>query len=237
MPPLPAPLAEVLAAETQRAPKRERTRRQLVAAAIRVFSARGVAAATIQEIAAAAEMAPGTVYNHFRAKDEVLQAVAAWAADALCRRMSESHAEVAQGSQRMAIGNRRYVWLAEQSPQWALLLLDIAAAAPQLVQQINEYALADLRLGIRQKSFRIASEAAALDLINGTVTQAMRRVALGMAPARHDVAVAAAVLRGLGMPFDEALEVARRPLPEFQPTASQTTPTRRIAAARRAARR
>ena len=74
---------------------------------------------------------------------------------------------------------------------------------------------ADLRLGLKQKRFRVTSEAAAMDLISGTVGQAMRSVALGLAPARHDVAVAATVLRGLGMAADEALAVARRPLPEF----------------------
>ena len=36
----------------------------------------------------------------------------------------------------------------------------------------------------------------------------MRSVAHGFAPARHGSAVATTVLRGLGMPFDEALEVA-----------------------------
>jgi hypothetical protein len=115
----------------------------------------------------------------------------------------------------MSIGNRRYIWLAEQSPHWALLLLDVSAAAPELVRQVQAYALADLRLGVRQKSFRIASEAAAMDLISGTVTQAMRSVASGLAPSGHGSAVAATVLRGLGVPFEAAAEIARRPLPQF----------------------
>ena len=66
-----------------------------------------------------------------------------------------------------------------------------------------------------QKAFRIDSEAAALDLIMGTCTQAMRSIALGLAPPGHDVAVSATVLRGLGMPFAAAEAVARRPLPDF----------------------
>jgi hypothetical protein len=54
-----------------------------------------------------------------------------------------------------------------------------------------------------------------MDLINGTVGQAMRTVIMGKAPPRHDSAVAATVLRGLGMAFDAAAEVARRPLPDL----------------------
>ncbi len=227
MPPLPSPLAEVLRAAPAGLPKRERTRRQLLDAAVQVFSARGVQQAAVQEIAAVAGVANGTVYNHFQTKEEVVQAVALWLAHTLCRRISESHEQVREGAERMAIGNRRYFWLAEQSPAWALLLLDVASAAPLVLQEVQQYALADLRLGIRQKAFRIASEAAAMDLINGTVTQAMRSIAFGVAPANHGVAVAATVLRGLGMPYDDALAVARRPLPEFGPAPVAPAPVRK----------
>lgn len=218
MAPLPAVLGDPLA-EATRLPKRERTRRQLVAAAIRVLSARGVAGSTIQEIAATAEMTAGTVYNHFRTRDDVVQAVALWIGQTLCRRISQSYLRIREGAERMAIGNRRYIWLAAQSPAWAMLILDVGAAAPELIGQISADARADLRLGLRQKSFRIASEAAAMDLISGTVSQAMRSVAAGKVPARHDSAVAATVLRGLGVPFDDAWEIARRPLPELPPAA------------------
>ena len=163
----------------------------------------------------AAEVAPATLYNHFRTKDELLQGVALHVAETLCRRIAESYAHVRDAAERMAIGNRRYIWLAEQSPGWALLLLDIGLAAPHLAQQVTQDARADLRLGLKQKRFRVTSEAAAMDLISGTVGQAMRSVALGLAPGRHDVAVSATVLRGLGMAADEALQVARRPLPDF----------------------
>lgn len=213
MTPLPAALAP--AAGGIRLPKRMRTRRLLIEAAIGVFSVRGVAGATMLEVAQAADVAPATLYNHFSAKDELVQAVALHVAETLCRRIAGSYEHIRDAAERMSIGNRRYIWLAGQSPSWALLLLDIGLAAPDLAQQVTADARADLRLGIRQKRFRIVSEAAAMDLIGGAVGQAMRSVALGATPSRHDVAVAATVLRGLGMDDDEALEVARRPLPDF----------------------
>lgn len=215
MPPLPAPLADFASLLAPRLPKRERTRLQLVDAAIQVFSARGVIAATIQEIADVAGMTTGTVYNHFSTKDEIVQHVALWLGDTLCRRIADSHAGILEGAERMAIGNRRYIWLAEQSPQWALLLLDVLPAAPNVWLTLRAYAQADLQLGLRQKSFSVASEAAAMDVISGTITQAMRTVALGLAPPNHGSAVAALVLRSLGLDHDAADEVASRPLPDF----------------------
>lgn len=215
MPPLPAALTEGLVAPGAGLLKRGRTRAQLVQAAIQVFSARGVTAATMQEIAAVAGMTTGTVYNHFKTKEEVASGVAVLLAESLCRRIADSQALVKEGAQRMAIGNQRYIWLARESPAWALMMLDVSVVAPELLLAIRDYALADLRLGVRQKSFRVPSEAAAMDLINGSVAQAMRSVALGLAPASHARDVATCVLRGLGMSPADAADVAQRPLPPF----------------------
>jgi AcrR family transcriptional regulator len=215
MQPLPIALSAGLESLARGLPKRDRTRAQLVDAAIKVFSARGVAAGTIQEIAGVAGMTTGTVYNHFKTKEEVLREVALRLATTLCTRIAESQAGVKEGAERMAIGGRRYAWLAEVAPQWALLMLDVAAATPELLGHIRDYALADLRRGVKEKAFRIASEEAAMDLINGAGTQAMRTIALGLAKPSHGADIAACVLRGLGVPHDKAEEIARRPLPDF----------------------
>lgn len=214
LPPLPPPLAAAFEAVLGAAGgKSERTQAALVRAAVQVFCARGLAAATVQEIAQVAGMTAATVYNHFPSKEALVERVAVALAQSLCRAIADSQARVADGAERMAIGQRRYVGLAAEAPAWALLLLDVMAASPAVLEGIQAYPLADLRLGVRQKRFRVPSEAVALDVINGVCGHAMRRVALGTAPARHDVAVATLVLRALGMDAAEAAEVAKRPLP------------------------
>lgn len=221
MPPLPAPLAEALLSGAEAAPKRERTRRQLLLAALQIYVERGVAGATLQDIAAAAGVAGGTIYNYFPNREEVAQEVAQLLLTTLCERISASYADNPRGIERMAIGNRRYMWLAAQSPAWALLLLDVSRAVPSLVEAVQAYALADLRLGVAQGSFQVVSEAAAMDLVRGTITSALQSIALGHAPAGHDVAVTATVLRGLGVPPAEADRVAALPLPPFPAPESQ----------------
>jgi hypothetical protein len=113
----------------------------------------------------------------------------------------------------MAIGNRRYLWLADVAPAWAALLLDVAAASPSLFATVRAYMLADLWLGIRQKAFNVTTEAAAADLVGGTITQAMRMRIAGLAPKNHAAAVTTMVLVGLGMSRADAAAVVRRPLP------------------------
>lgn len=221
--PLPAPLAEALAQQTPGLRKRERTRRQILAAALRVFSARGVAACTIQEIADVAGVTTGTVYNHFDDREAVILAVAMWLADTLSRRIAETQAKVEEGAQRMAIGQRRYMWLAKQSPAWALLLIDIAGVAPHLLEAIGDYVRADLTLALRQKAFRVTDEAAAVDLCIGACSRGMLTIALGQAKRGYDVQMTTMLLRGLGMDHARAAEVAARPLPPFPPLGTADT--------------
>lgn len=199
-------------------PKRERTRRELMRAALAVLNERGVAAATIQEMAAAAGVANGTFYNHFPTREALFEAIVVWLVDSYCRHIDESYAHIEDGAERMAIGNRRYVLLAVESPEWVRLTLGLQDAGASMVAHTAPYASRDLKLGLKQKRFRIASEAAAMDLIAGTVLQAMRRVSAGEAGKSHASATAATVLRGLGMDFDEAEVVARRPLPPLRVT-------------------
>ncbi|MCD6077744.1 MAG: TetR family transcriptional regulator [Ramlibacter sp.] len=176
LPPLPPGLAAAFAAATSGGRgKRERTQSALVRAAVQVFCARGVAQATVQEVAQVAGMTAATVYNHFASKEALVAEVAVVLAQSLCRAIAQSHAAVADAAQRMAIGQRRYIWLAAQSPPWALLLLEMASASPGLLEYIQKYPLADLRAGLRQKRFTVPNEAVAMDAINGICTMAMRR--------------------------------------------------------------
>lgn len=50
----------------------EGRRRQILQAAIRVFARRGYATATIEDVARAAGVAEGTIYNYFRSKEDLL---------------------------------------------------------------------------------------------------------------------------------------------------------------------
>ncbi|MEZ5606564.1 MAG: TetR family transcriptional regulator [Burkholderiaceae bacterium] len=215
LPPLPPPLDQALLAGVEAGPKRQRTRRQLLLAAMQVYSQKGVAGASLQDIAAAAGVASGTIYNYFSTREEVAEHAALWLATTLCECIAQGHAAVRRGAERMAFGNRRYLWLAEHSPAWALLLLDVGAAVPAFAAAIRAYAVEDLRLGLQQKEFRIFSEAAAVDLVGGTIGSAMASIAHGQAPAGHASAVVATVLQGLGLTAGEAQDIARLPLPEL----------------------
>ena len=216
MPPLPPALAAAFLRATDGGPKRERTQALLLHAAVSVICERGLQAGTMQQVAQAAGVTTATLYNHFGTKEALVERLAATLAQTLCRAINDSYGHVTDAAERMSIGQRRYVALAAESPAWALLLLEVMNASPAVLLEIGQYPLADLRLGVKQKKFKVPSEAIALDAISGVCTNAMRRVALGQAPGKHDVACAATVLRALGVPPQEAAEVAARPLPPLR---------------------
>jgi len=195
--------------------KRNRTRRQLIAAAISTFSEHGVAATTLQQIAIAADVTKGTVYNHFRTKAEIVQAVALSIAETIRERSAPARAVLQPGPEQIAAGCRRYLGLAQSSPGWALVVLDVASVDPTFRNTIAGYVRTELRRGIRRAEFSVVSETAALDLIIGTTMEGMRRIALGRAHRQHAAAVIAGILRGLGVAAVRAKQISTRPLPLF----------------------
>lgn len=52
--------------------KKAATRKRILETALRLFSERGFESPTVEEIAAAAEIGKGTVYNYFRTKEDLL---------------------------------------------------------------------------------------------------------------------------------------------------------------------
>jgi AcrR family transcriptional regulator len=195
--------------------KRERTRQQLIASAIAVFSARGVAEATMHEVGTAAGVTTGTVYNHFRTKVDLVNAVAVTIAETIRQRSAPSRALLKTGAEQMAAGCRRYLGLAEASPQWALLVLDVASVDPIFRKTIAGFVRTELRRGLRSGEFSVDSEDAALDLVVGAAMEGMRRIASGRARKGHSAVVIAMILRGLGLSPSRASQVAKRPLPLF----------------------
>ena len=210
------PLPDILQTRTPpRLTKRERTRHQLVGAAIAAFSTSGVAETTMQQIAVAAGLTTGTVYNHFRTKAEIVRAVAVSIAETIRERSAPARAALETGAEQIAAGCHRYLGLARSSPAWALVILDVASIDPTFRKTITSFVVAELRRGIRRKEFAVVSEAAALDLIIGATMEGMRRIALGQARKQHASALTASILRGLGVGPTRARRIATKALPLF----------------------
>jgi AcrR family transcriptional regulator len=197
--------------------KRAKTRGLLLAAARRVMARKGVEAATITDIAAEADVAPGTFYNYFTTREEILEAVAAELVDEFARVMAAIERTVEDPAQRLAYSIRLFLGRVGEDPLWGWFMVRFGPSLPILRDRTREiirgHILAD---GLRRKRFRLASTRAVGDLIAGTSVTALRSILEDDAPPEIAEEIAELLLRALGLPLAEARRVARLPLPELR---------------------
>lgn len=193
--------------------KRERTRRGLVDAALRLIARKEVGEIALLEVAAEAAVSNGTIYNYFRTRDEVLEAVGIAMAAEFSDAISAMSSDVHCGAQRLSIGVRMFVCRAAADHQWANALLRIIHFDQAMRSRLADHVLGDLREGLRVGIFAYVDEGVALDIVLSCTTGAMRSVVEGRAVAEHDLRVAEMVLQALGVTPARARKIAGKPLP------------------------
>lgn len=193
--------------------KRERTRRGLVDAAQRLVARKEVGEIALLEVAAEAAVSNGTIYNYFRTRDEVLEAVGIAMATEFSDAISALSADVHCGAQRLSIGVRMFVRRAAYDHQWANALLRIIHSDQTMRSRLAGHVLGDLREGLHAGTFAYEDEGVALDLVVSCTTGAMRSVVEGRAAAEHDLLVAEMILKALGVTPARAKKIAGKPLP------------------------
>src|SRR5947199_6095009 len=97
---------------------REKTRAKLLDAAKRVMAGKGVEGTTIAEIAAAADVAPGTFYNYFTTREEILDAVAAGLIEEFRRVMAAIQRTVDDPAERISVAIRLFLERARDDTLW-----------------------------------------------------------------------------------------------------------------------
>ncbi|MGZ9738348.1 TetR/AcrR family transcriptional regulator [Pseudomonas azerbaijanorientalis] len=209
-PPLEAAVPEPL---TRGHKKRERTRRGLMDAALRLVARKEAGEITLLEVAAEAEVSNGTIYNYFRTRDEVFEAVGIAMAAEFSDAIAVLNADVHCGAQRLSIGVRMFVCRAAADHQWANALLRIIHFDQAMRSRLADHVLGDLREGLRAGALAYEDEGVALDIVLSCTTGAMRSVVEGRAVVEHDLRVAEMVLQALGVTPARAREIASKPLP------------------------
>lgn len=194
--------------------KRARTRQGLLDAALRLFSRQDVAATALQELATEAEVSTGTIYNYFRTREELAEAVGLALASEFSETITELSEGVSSGAQRLAIGVRMFIRQAQADPQWASALVRVIHFDRAMHSKLAGYVLNDLRAGLAEGTLRYADEGIALDLVVSAATGAMRATLDGRAIPDHDVRVTEMILLALGATAAKAKKIAALPLPQ-----------------------
>jgi AcrR family transcriptional regulator len=198
--------------------RREQTRAKLVAAARTLFARQGVDNTRINEITDEADVGFGSFYNHFASKEAIVEAVLEETIAAQGAAIDTLTEAVEDPAEVVSVSHRYFVNLARTDPDWAWLLIRLDVSHNVVLAALGPFARRDLKRGIKTGRFHVTDEQVALHASGGALLTVMRGVLDGQLRKNADVQHAEGVLRLLGLPPDEAAEVARRPLPK--PTAS-----------------
>lgn len=193
--------------------KRERTRRGLIDAAVRLFARKEVGEIALLDVATEAEVASGTIYNYFRSRDEVVEAVALALADEFSDKIALQNASIQRGARRLSVGVRMFIRRAMTDPDWASAVIRVVHIDQAMRSNIAGYVLADLRAGKEEGVLSYSDEGIALDLLVSCTLGAMRSAVEGRSIDEYDVLVAEMILKALGATPARARKLARLDLP------------------------
>lgn len=225
-PATPAPAADSGEELTRGHKKKARTRQQLLDAALRIYARKGAGELALNELAEEAGVSNGTVYNYFRTREEVLEAVGLELAVQLSHHVAVVSEGITRGAERTAIGVRTFLGRASADPEWASALLSVVRYAEGMRSALALYVRADLQAGLEQGDFRYADEGVAMTLVVSATMGAMAAIVDGDAVAQHDSIVAEMILLALGVTAAKARRIAWLPLP-LPPTGAAPESPRR----------
>jgi AcrR family transcriptional regulator len=190
--------------------RRAETRARLLGAARELFAEKGVGATRTGEITERADVAAGSLYNHFTGKDEVVEVVMAELTEAQGRVVDEKTRELEDPAEVVAYAHRHFVRLAAGDPTFGELVIRLDASHRLMAEALGPRALRDIQRGLDDGRFVFDSAEAAVSFTGGALLGTMRGVVDGVLGGDADEIHAAAVLRALGLSRADAVRVARR---------------------------
>ncbi|MFJ9821906.1 TetR/AcrR family transcriptional regulator [Streptomyces sp. NPDC101151] len=197
--------------------RRAATRQALVRAARQILAESGDTSVSIQAIAERADVGFGSFYNHFESKTDLFDTAVTDALDEYGQAVDRLLHGVEDPAELVAAGMRLSVKMAESHPEITQILRHRGLGQIHSDRGLAPRARRDLEQGLAEGRFTFTDADVALSALGGSLL-----ALLELRFARPDIDgdeaaenMAEVVLRMLGVPFGEAGEVARRPLPDL----------------------
>jgi AcrR family transcriptional regulator len=199
----------------------------LIEAARRLVATKGIEATPISEITDEAGVGVGSFYNHFETKEDLLEAVIADTFEAHGTALDRIHAGKTDAAEVFAQNVRLTVRLVDRDPIWGWFAVRTGMYAPQLRSSLGSRLARDLRRGFDAGRFASYDEETTVAAIGGALLGVLRSKLTGELPRDADRFLAEQLLRLLGLPADEAAEIAGRRLPPMKQLVSETSAARK----------
>ena len=206
-----------------RPPKRERTRAKLIAAGFQVLADRGDAL-TASDVAAEADVANGTFYNHFLDRDDFIATLARESLAAITVDSAEQ-TEGADPAWRFAVATTRVLQAAVQQPLWGRAVLRLSECPTPPHAAVQRHLREDLASGLSAGRFTHGDDPVTVDLVTGTLISALRRITTDVDAVDDQTipAVVTRLLEAIGIDRAEAASLADSAGREHRTSTSEPT--------------
>jgi AcrR family transcriptional regulator len=207
-------------------------RQRVLDVAERLVQTRGLETITLDEITDAADIARRSFYNLFQSKHDLLVPVAQAHMKSLNRRIDSLTEGISDPAEVVSVAFRHTLRGLLEDPLCRWLIRHSGLPVDRLREAFQESGVRDLDRGVRQGRFALPNPRAAEDLIGGAaVAVVSERASAARTDADLDDTVEY-VLRLLGLPPDEAQEIAHRPLPSLPDAQGQDSDHNKMSAAK-----
>ncbi|KVZ18417.1 TetR family transcriptional regulator [Burkholderia cepacia] len=185
-------------------------------AAFELFAQKGETQVSISELAQAAGIARGTVYNHVPSPEALFETVAAQMAEEMHKRVVASFVGITDPAQRLANGIRYFIRRAHEEPHWGRFLSRFAFSDDTLQGLWTGPTMRDVVAGLEQQRYNFRPEQlhSAMAVIAGSALASIVLVLDGHRTWRDAGSdTAELVLRSLGVDNETARRHATAELP------------------------
>jgi len=185
-------------------------------AAMQLFAENGQTQVTVSELAQAAGIARGTIYNNVASPETLFESVCAQLAKEMNERVIASFEATTDSPQRLANGIRHYIRRAHEEPHWGRFISRFSFSHAALQGMWSGPPMRDVLDGLAQQryDFRPEQLPSVVAVIAGAVLVSMFLVLEGHRTWRDAGSdTAELVLRGMGVDAETARRVATAELP------------------------
>ena len=198
----------------RRATKRTATRERLLHAARELIGEGGFDAATIADITERAEVGFGTFYGYFESKDAIVRAVIVDAVERLGEANDALTADLEDPAEVVAVAVRHTLSIVQDDPVFAGFVVQVGTSSGEDVwAALRRRVARDVKRGIRSGRFAADRASVVLHMMSGAVFAVLRARVNGELSKSADTATVVSILILLGVPEDEAHEIANRRQP------------------------
>lgn len=198
------------------AQRRLRMRTRILQAAAQVIAHSGTERTTIDDFIVAAGVARGTFYNHFESRQALFDELWRSVGRDPFRGIAATAGLIACPVERFATMSRLVLMRAGMDATWGWLVLALSATAATLNDDLRAYPKPDLREAKLAGGFRYDDEAAATDLVVGTMRSGLRTMLEDGRDATYADGLCRMMLLALGVGEQEASRLSAVPLPELR---------------------